>query len=732
METRAEPGKTLTFEVDGMTCATCAMRVQKVLSKVPGVSEATVNFANAECRVVLDEPLPTAHLQNAVSKIGYGLRPLASGEHAHHADPGPTWRRFIFSAALTTPLMLLHVIPGAIEKLGGHAHLRAGIIGLVLASPVQFWGGWQFLRSAFLKARRGQTNMDTLVALGSLAAYLFSTYQLFFGDVHAIYFETGATIITLILLGKFFEAKALSQTSAAIHRLMELRVKDAVVLRDGVEVTVPVGQLVVGDTIVVRPGEKIPTDGTVVAGASAVDESMLTGESVPVEKTTGDEVFGATVNHNGRLTIHVSKTQDEGALAQIVELVRQAQGSAAPVQRLADRIAEVFIPIVMFISLATGLVWWLVLESANPLIPAIAVLIIACPCAMGLATPTAIMAGTGRGAAMGILIRGGEVLERSGKLNSVVLDKTGTLTEGRMSVTDVVADTWNDDPTDSQSVLRFAASVEAASEHPIGRAIAAEAHGRSIEPPEVTEFRADSGFGVVGVVEGKDVVVGRRSFLADHYLMGCTELDEQSTSLGAEGKTLVFVGWGRRVRGVIALSDRVRQGSREAVQALKHGGHEVVMLTGDNAAAAARVGQELGIDRVVAEVLPGGKVDEIKRLQSEGKIVAMVGDGINDAPALAQSDLGIAIGGGSDIAIEASDITLIGDDPMKIPRAIRLSRQTLRVIYQNLFWAFAYNVAAIPLAAAGKLSPAVAAGAMAFSSVSVVTNALRLRTQRIR
>ena len=732
-----EHPESLTFDVQGMTCNSCAVRVQRILSRVPGVENAAVNFANGEAVIKLADPVPPSMLIDAAKKIGYGLTPQTEHSlHAGHDHMSVIPRaglRLAVSAVLTFPLLLLHFIPGLIQSLGAHGHERAAWLGLILAAPVEFWGGWPFLKSAALRARRLQTNMDTLIAVGTLAAFGFSLYSLLSGDVHAVYFETAGTIITLLLLGKYLEARAVSRTSGAIRRLLEMGAKTATVLRNGVEIDVSVDQVVPGDMLVVRPGDKIPVDAVVREGESAVDESMLTGEPVPVDKSKGDDVFGATVNQQGRIVVEATRVGAESALAQIVALVRQAQGSKAPVERLADRVAGIFVPIVIAVALLTGVAWFVSTgDVGEAVIPAIAVLIIACPCAMGLATPTAIMAGTGRGAELGVLIRGGEVLERSGKLNTVVLDKTGTLTEGKMTVSDVVPDTGNDGAVDEATLLAMAGSLESGSEHPIGRAITREAGERGLQLSTVKSFRAASGAGAIGSVDGTEVVAGKKTLLFEEGMMGCADLDEVVTKLETEGKTVVFVGWDRRTRGAIALSDRPRKGAAEAVQGLKHAGVDVVLLTGDNTRTAEKVAQELDIDTVFAGVLPGGKAEVIQRLQSSGRVVAMVGDGINDAPALTQADLGIAIGGGTDVAIEASDITLVGGDPRKIPEAIGLARQTLRVIYQNLFWAFAYNVAAIPLAAFGKLSPSVAAGAMAFSSVSVVTNSLRLRRFRKR
>lgn len=726
---KTEHETTLRFDVEGMTCATCAARVQKILGRVPGVAEASVNFPNAEATVHLADHVTEQALIDAVRRIGYGIAPQTA-EHVHHGDDvGKARFRFVVCAILSAPLVVLHFLPETLlfHVFGGHAHLRLAWLGLALGTPVQFWGGWPFIRSAVGKARRWQTNMDTLVALGSATAYGYSVYLLA-TDSHETYFETAAAIITLILLGKFFEARSVGQTSSAIRKLMEMGAKEAIIIQDGREVAVAVELVRPGDMMVLRPGAKIPVDGVVMEGTSAVDESMLTGESMPVDRTVDDEVFGATMNQQGRLLVKATKVGSDSALAQIVRMVREAQGIKAPIERLADKFAGIFVPMVIVLALAT-LAGWLFagapLEMA--LISAVTVLLIACPCAMGLATPTAIMAGTGRGAELGVLIRGGAVLERSGKLDVVVLDKTGTVTEGVMTVTEVVADTWNDGPTDDVTVLAMAATLEHASEHPIGRSILEESKRRGIELLDGTDFKAMSGYGVTANIGAVATAVGRQSFLAEQRMIGCSELDEVALRLEADAKTVVFVGWGGRVRGLIALADRPRDGAAEAVEQLRKIGVDVMLLTGDNEATARSVGAQVGIDDVMAGVTPGGKIEEIKRLQSTGKVVAMVGDGINDAPALTQADLGIAIGTGTDVAIEASDITLVSGDPLKIPAAIRLARKTLRVIHQNLFWAFAYNVAAIPLAAAGRLSPAIAAGAMAFSSVSVVTNALRLR-----
>jgi copper-transporting P-type ATPase V len=719
-----EDEEDLRFRVYGMTCASCAARVEKAISRVPGVKQANVNFAAGEVSVMPGESVHADKLEAAVRRAGYRLQALEpDGEQVdeHAGEAAKLRRKVAVCGALTIPLVALHFLPRVAAAAWGLDHLRLAVLGLVLSAPVQFWGGWQFLLSAAGRARRLQANMDTLIAVGSLSAFGFSLYSVLTANYHEVYFETSAAIVTLILLGKYFEARALSRTSNALRKLAELGAREATIVLEGEEVRVPVGTVVVGDHLMVRPGEKIPVDATVRSGASSVDESMLTGESVPVDKAPGDEVFGGTLNQQGKLELTASRVGSETALAQIISLVKHAQGSKAPVQRLADRVAGIFVPVVIALAALTFVAWLQVTgDAGRAIVPAIAVLIIACPCAMGLATPTAIMAGTGRGAEMGILIRGGEIFERSGKIDAVVLDKTGTLTEGKMTVTEVVGD-------DPDEILAKAASVESDSEHPIGRAIVAAAAERGLELEDAEAFSGTTGFGVHGRVGDTEVVVGKAVFLAERGIERSDALKQRSRTLQEGGKTVVAVGWDGRARGLIALSDRLRAGARETVAALKESGVQVAMITGDNQAVADAIAAQLGIDQVVAGVLPEGKVKEIRNLQQAGRKVAMVGDGINDAPALTQADLGVAIGSGADVAIEASDITLVGADPRAVPAAFKLARRTLRVIHQNLFWAFAYNVAALPLAAFGKLSPTIAAAAMAFSSVSVVANALRLR-----
>jgi len=567
-------------------------------------------------------------------------------------------------------------------------------------------------------SQHGHAHLD-----GTLAAFTFSTYQVVFGAHHAEhYFDTAALIIAFLLLGRYFEARAKGQASRALRALLELAAKEARVVDDDGERMVPVETLRPGDVLRVRPGEKIPVDGDVIDGASAVDESMLTGESVPVDKQVGDAVAGATINANGVLTIRATRVGSDTALAQIVRLVEEAQGSRAPVQRLADRISAAFVPAVLVIALVTLAGWWIVGGDATKgLVAAVAVLIIACPCALGLATPTAIMVGTGRGAAMGTLIKGGEVLERSKRIDTVVFDKTGTLTRGEMALTDVVTVDG-----DEREVLTRAVSVEHGSEHPVGRAIVDGAPDRGAQVTAARAFLSIVGRGAQATVDGVLVHVGRRTLMSDNGLMSCTELDVAADRLEGEGKTAIFVGWDGRVRGVLAVADTVRDDAPAAVADLQSMGIDVVMITGDNRRTAASIAGQVGISAVLAEVLPGDKADEVRRLQGDGRVVAMVGDGVNDAPALVQADLGIAIGTGTDVAIESSDITLLSGDLHGVATAIRLSRRTFRTIVQNLAWAFGYNVVLIPVAALGLLNPVLAGAAMGFSSVSVVTNSLRL------
>jgi copper-transporting P-type ATPase V len=703
-----------------MTCGSCAVRIQRVLGRQPGVASAEVNFATGKARVAPGEAVDVEDLQAAVERIGYRIEPVGSGETTDaEAEAAVAWRRrLVVAVPLAVALVALAMWPGgAMEEPWGR------LAAVVLATPVQFWVGWPFLREAARRARRRTANMDTLIAMGTLAAYGFSVAQLVTGGMD-LYFEAAAVIITFVVLGRYFEARAKGRAGHAIRALLELGAKEARVLRGDQEVMVPVDQVAAGDLLRVRPGEKVPTDGEVVAGASAIDESMLTGESVPVEKAVGDPVTGATVNTSGVLTVRATQVGAETALAQIVRLIEDAQASKGHIQRLADRVAGVFVPVVIAIALATFAGWTLLAgDPQGGLVAAVAVLIIACPCALGLATPTAIMVGTGRGAELGVLIKSVEVLERTRRITTVVFDKTGTLTRGEMALTDTVAAA----EVDEGELLARAGAVEADSEHPIGRAIATAARKRARALPRVTGFQAMAGRGARADMDGTTVWVGRRKLLADAGLLLPAAVEDAAERLEGEGKTAVFAGWDGEVRGVLAVADTLKDGAAELVNRLHAMGLEVAMLTGDNARTAQAIAGRVGIDRVLAEVLPDDKVGEVAQLQRQGRVVAMVGDGVNDAPALVQADLGIAIGTGTDVAIEASDLTLIRGDLHGVATAIELSRRTYRTIVQNLGWAFGYNVAAIPLAALGLLSPIVAGAAMALSSVSVVGNSLRLR-----
>ena len=675
------------LELDGMTCASCAARIEKRLNRIDGV-EATVNYAMEEAAVSFDsDGTQLADLVAAVEALGY--RVALPTEAAPGADPSRAWGiRLVVCAALTGPLVVLAMA----TALQFHDWEW---VALALATPVVFWGGLPFHRAAALNLRHGAATMDTLISLGTLAAWTWSAVVLVGGIAADTYFEVAAVITTLILLGRYLETRARRRSGQAIRALLVLGAKEARVLRDGAEVLVPVDALRVGDRFVVRPGEKIATDGVVELGESAVDRSMLTGEPVPMEVEPGAAVEGATINTYGRLVVRATRVGAETALAQITRLVAEAQAGKAPIQRLVDRVSAVFVPVVIVVSLAT-LAGWLALgaSATAAFSAAVSVLIIACPCALGLATPTALMVGTGRGAQLGILIRGPEILEQTRRICTIVLDKTGTVTTGKLELDGVALLNG----ASRGEVLRLAGALEDASEHPVARAVAAAARAEVGSLPAVTGFRNLPGIGTEGVVEGHAVRVARG-----------------------------LVSWDGVGRARLSVRDAMKPTSAEAVAELKRLGLTPVLLTGDDEATALAVAAEVGIERVLAGVLPGGKAAEVRRLQDAGEVVAMVGDGVNDAPALAQADLGLAIGTGSDIAIEASDVTLVSGDLRAAPDAIRLSRRTLRTIEGNLFWAFAYNVAAIPLAVAGLLSPIVAAAAMAFSSVFVVTNSLRLR-----
>ena len=742
---RGATGDTIELEITGMTCASCAARVEKRLNRLDGV-EASVNFATEKAHVVAPRGYDPGALIAEVEKTGYGAsvpRPV----HEHHVEPelGSLRRRLIAAIVLAVPVILLAMIP-ALQFPGWQW------VSLALATPVVTWAAWPFHQAAWVNLRHRAVTMDTLISVGVGAAYLWSLYALFFGGAgmigmtHAfewsispsdaggnLYLEVASGVTMFVLAGRYFEVRSKRQAGAALRALLELGAKDVAVLHDDLltgtrtEVRIPVEQLRVGDEFVVRPGEKIATDGVVVSGTSAVDASTVTGESVPAEVAVGDGVIGATVNVGGRLVVRATRVGSDTQLAQMAKLVEQAQSGKAAAQRLADRISAVFVPIVIAIALVTLAVWLLLgFPPAAAFGAAVAVLIIACPCALGLATPIALLVGTGRGAQLGILIRGPEVLESTRAVDTVVLDKTGTVTTGRMSLADVAVAGGSD----RADVLRLAGALEHASEHPVAQAIARAAAAETGPLPEPESFQNLPGLGVSGVIEGHAVVVGRTSVLDDWALRLEGALAEASARYEAEGKTTVVVAWDGQVRGVFAVADAVKPTSTEAVAHLRGLGLDPVLLTGDNDTVARRIAAEVGIERVISQVLPAEKVAVVTALQAEGKVVAMVGDGVNDAAALAQSDLGLAMGTGTDAAIQASDLTLVRGDLRSVGDAIRLSRATLGTIKVNLFWAFAYNVAAIPLAALGLLNPMIAGAAMAFSSAFVVGNSLRLRRFR--
>ncbi len=754
VEAAARPAGELTLPVEGMTCASCVRRIEKALSRVDGVSEATVNLATEKAHVLFDpSKAGLDQMRSAVEKAGYKVgtlapaapavaeetaaAPLEVEEDAHDRERqreldelALKWR---VSLVIGVAMMALMYVP-----LGMDIRLLAPAL-LIAATVVQVWAARVFYESAWAAGRHGTTNMNTLVAMGTSVAYGYSAFVTLWptlaeawGFQYQLYYEVAVIIVALILMGRWMEARAKKQTSAAIRSLMGLQAKTARVIRGGVERDVPIEQVRVGDLVRVRPGEKVPVDGVVSEGSSALDESMLTGESLPVDKSVGDQVIGATLNTSGSFVFSATKVGRDTTLAQIVRMVEEAQGSKAPMQRMADTISSYFVPAVIGLAALT-FVGWLVLGPEPRVTLAlqamIAVLIIACPCALGLATPTAIMVGTGKAAEHGVLVRGAEALEMTRKIDTIVLDKTGTLTRGKPAVTRLIAANG----LGERELLRLAAAAEVGSEHPVGEAIVARARADGIELPAVERFEALSGRGVQALVEGRDVILGNLALMRERGV-ALDGLVESAQELAASGATPMYVAIGAGAAGLIAVADTLKPESREAVEELTALGLEVWMLTGDNSATAAAIAREVGMTNVLAEVLPGQKSEKVKELQARGRIVAMVGDGINDAPALAQADLGIAIGTGTDVAMAASDITLVGGDLRTIVTAIALSRKTVGVIKQGLFWAFAYNVLLIPLAMGALyplfrvlLSPVLAAGAMAMSSVSVVTNALRLR-----
>lgn len=736
------------FDISGMTCAACSARIEKVVGKMPGIASVNVNLALETAHIeYMPGSVSTRDIMDKVSSIGYTATPKEErkeGPDRRAAEILKKRRKWIISAILSFPLLW---------AMAGHFSFTSWIptpalfmnpwFQLILATPVQFIIGWQFYVGAYKALRNGSANMDVLVALGTSAAYFYSLYLTIdsltmSGMKHTVelYYETSAILITLILVGKWFEALAKGRSSEAIKSLMGLQAKTALVIRDGAEISVPVEQVVPGDLVLVKPGTKVPVDGEVMEGLSSVDESMLTGESIPVEKKPGDTVIGATLNKNGVLRVKASRVGRDTALAQIIKVVEEAQGSKAPIQRIADVISGIFVPIVVGIAVLTFLIWYFAVspgQFAEALEKAIAVLVIACPCALGLATPTSIMAGSGRAAELGILFKGGEHLEAAQGTQVVVLDKTGTVTNGKPVLTDVIVtaeEVEHPAAIAEQDLLALAAAAEKLSEHPLAEAIVFGAAERGLTLPEAEQFNNIPGRGIEAIVKGRAVKVGTRRMMEEHGL-DISAWTPVMTALEQEGKTAMLVAVDRGIAGVVAVADTIKETSRAAVAALQGMGIKVVMITGDNKITAEAIAKQAGITSVLAEVLPEGKAEEVRKLQAGGVKVAMVGDGINDAPALATADIGMAVGTGTDVAMEAADITLMRGDLKSIPDAIEMSRKTMRNIKQNLFWALAYNTIGIPIAALGFLAPWLAGAAMAFSSVSVVLNALRLQRVKL-
>ncbi|RLL41996.1 copper-translocating P-type ATPase [Oceanobacillus piezotolerans] len=719
------------FDVLGMTCAACSTRIEKVLSKQPGVKMANVNLATESAAIeynpgMIDE----SSLIGKIQKIGYDAKPKAEKQEkqTHKEKQLKQMKtKLIVSALLSLPLlltMLVHLFGMDIPPIFMNPWFQFS-----LATPVQFIIGWQFYVGAYKNLRNGGANMDVLVALGTSAAYFYSLYEAFKtignpGYMPHLYFETSAILITLILFGKYLETRAKSQTTLAISKLINLQAKEARVTRNGEEIMVPVEEVIVGDHLIVKPGEKIPVDGMVVKGRTSVDEAMITGESIPIEKEAGSNLIGSTINKNGSIEMEATKVGKDTALASIVKVVEEAQGSKAPLQRLADVISGYFVPIVIGIAVITFMIWIIFVQPGQfepALVASIAVLVIACPCALGLATPTSIMVGTGRAAEDGILFKGGEHLERTHELEAIVLDKTGTITKGKPEVTEFIG---------NEETLKLLASAEKGSEHPLAEAIVAYATENSLPFLEVDAFNAIPGRGIEATVGEKQILVGNRKLMRDHQV-NAVDAEEAMAQFEIEGKTAMLIAINGEYRGVVAVADTIKETAPEAIKQLKEQGLEVIMLTGDNERTAQAIAKQVGIDTVIASVLPEEKADKVKEIQLRGKKVGMVGDGVNDAPALAIADIGIAIGTGTEVAIEAADVTILGGELLLIPKAIKISHATIRNIRQNLFWAFGYNTAGIPIAAAGLLAPWVAGAAMALSSVSVVTNALRLKRVKI-
>lgn len=719
------------LNIKGMTCASCASRVEKALNRLDGVFKANVNFAVEKAMVEYNpEQVSIKEIKDAVKKAGYEAEEKRENSYDREKEEREKEIRtlrnlFIASAVLSLPLvmaMIANVLNIEAEV------LHNPWLQLALATPVQFIVGYRFYKGAYHALKGGGANMDVLIAMGTTAAYFYSIYNAFIaGDVMNLYFEAAAVIITLILLGKYLEAVAKGRTSEAIKKLLGLQAKTARVIRNGKEEDIPIEEVVAGDIIIVRPGEKIPVDGKITDGYSSVDESMLTGESIPVEKKVGDEVIGATINRTGTFKFEATKVGKDTVLSQIIKMVEEAQGSKAPIQELADKISGVFVPIVILIAMGSLIAWWIFARNLNAgIVNAVSVLVIACPCALGLATPTSVMVGTGKGAENGILIKGGEYLQKAHEINALVLDKTGTITKGKPELTDVVAV----GEYSEKDVLKYAAITEKGSEHPLGEAIVNGAKEKGLELKDPEKFDAIPGHGVKAVVEGKEIIMGNRKLMREENVK-TDAVEDIMQRLETEGKIAMLMAVDGNMAGIVAVADTVKENSHKAIKELQDMGIEVYMITGDNERTARAIAKQVGIDRVLAEVLPEHKAEEIQKLAKQGKVTGMVGDGINDAPALAAADVGLAIGTGTDVAIETADITLMSGDLMGIVLAIKLSRATMRNIKQNLFWAFIYNTVGIPFAALGFLSPVIAGAAMAFSSVSVVSNALRLKRVKL-
>lgn len=719
------------LDVFGMTCAACSTRIEKVLNKQDGVKHATVNLTTESATIEYNPGLvDVKSLVDKIKNVGYDAKPKAEAKEKQTYKEKQLKNmktKLIISVLLSAPLlltMLVHLFGMSIPDIFMNPWFQ-----FALATPVQFIIGWQFYEGAYKNLRNGGANMDVLVALGTSAAYFYSLYEAFMtiGNpeyMPHLYFETSAVLITLILFGKYLETRAKSQTTNALSKLLNLQAKEARVIRDGKELMIPVEEVVVGDRLIVKPGEKIPVDGMVVKGRTSVDESMLTGESIPIEKDSGAKLIGSTINKNGSIEMEATKVGKDTALASIVKVVEEAQGSKAPIQRLADVISGYFVPIVVGIAILTFIIWITLVEPGQlepALVAAIAVLVIACPCALGLATPTSIMVGTGKAAESGILFKGGEHLEGTHELEAIVLDKTGTITKGKPEVTDFSGD---------EETLQLLASAEKGSEHPLAEAIVAYATENNIDFLEVEHFEAVPGHGIEAKISGKNILVGNRKLMNDHQI-NTAGYEEKLVNYETDGKTAMLIAIDGEYRGTVAVADTIKETAPEAIKQLKDLGIEVFMLTGDNERTAKAIAKQVGIDQVIAEVLPEEKAAKVKAIQEQGKKVAMVGDGVNDAPALVTADIGIAIGTGTEVAIEAADVTILGGELLLIPKAIKISHATIRNIRQNLFWAFGYNTAGIPVAAIGLLAPWIAGAAMALSSVSVVTNSLRLKRVKL-